>query len=85
MTARDVIVSGDASGFVQEIIVGPHRLTAGEPIEVGGEKVHWNSDLTPTPTTQSTDTIKLTKDVEEYTTASATGSIRPSQGREHAR
>jgi hypothetical protein len=37
MTARDVIVSGDASGFVQEIIVGPHRLTAGEPIEVGGE------------------------------------------------
>ena len=28
---------GDASGFAQEIVVGPHRLTADEPIEVGGK------------------------------------------------
>jgi putative redox protein len=37
MTTTDVIVSGDASGFAQEIVVGPHRLTADEPIEVGGK------------------------------------------------
>ena len=37
MTATDVIVRGDASGFAQEITVGPHRLTADEPIEVGGK------------------------------------------------
>ena len=36
MTATDVIVKGDASGFAQEIVAGPHRLTADEPIEVGG-------------------------------------------------
>jgi len=37
MIAMDVIVRGDASGFTQEIVVGPHRLTADEPIEVGGK------------------------------------------------
>jgi uncharacterized OsmC-like protein len=38
VTATDVIVKGDASGFAQEIVVGPHRLTADEPIEVGGKE-----------------------------------------------
>lgn len=33
----DVIVKGDASGFAQEIVAGPHRLTADEPIDVGGK------------------------------------------------
>jgi len=37
MNATDVIVKGDASGFAQEIVVGPHRLTADEPIEAGGK------------------------------------------------
>lgn len=37
MNATDVIVRGDASGFAQEIVVGPHRLTADEPIEFGGK------------------------------------------------
>ena len=37
MSTTDVIVSGDASGFAQEIVVGPHRLTADEPIELGGK------------------------------------------------
>ena len=37
MTTTDVIVSGDAAGFAQKIVVGPHRLTADEPIEVGGK------------------------------------------------
>jgi uncharacterized OsmC-like protein len=36
MTSTDVIVRGDAAGFAQEIVVGPHRLTADEPIEAGG-------------------------------------------------
>ncbi len=31
-----VIVQGGASGFAQEIFVGPHRLTADEPADVGG-------------------------------------------------
>jgi uncharacterized OsmC-like protein len=30
-------VRGDAAGFAQEIVVGPHRLTADEPIDVGGK------------------------------------------------
>jgi putative redox protein len=38
MTVTDVIVRGDASGFAQEIVVGPHRLTADEPIEAGGKE-----------------------------------------------
>ncbi len=37
MSSTDVIVKGDASGFAQEIVVGPHRLTADEPIEAGGK------------------------------------------------
>jgi uncharacterized OsmC-like protein len=37
MSVTDVIVSGDASGFGQEIVVGPHRLIADEPIEFGGK------------------------------------------------
>jgi uncharacterized OsmC-like protein len=37
MSATDVIVRGDAAGFAQEIVVGPHRLTADEPTEVGGK------------------------------------------------
>ena len=37
MTATGVIVRGNAAGFAQEIQVGPHRLTADEPIEVGGK------------------------------------------------
>jgi putative redox protein len=28
---------GDAAGFAEEIVVGPHQLTADEPIEVGGK------------------------------------------------
>lgn len=34
--ARTVIVSGDAAGFAQEIVVGPHRLLGDEPTAVGG-------------------------------------------------
>ena len=37
MSSGDVIVRGEASAFAQEIVVGPHRLTADEPIEVGGK------------------------------------------------
>ena len=37
MATTDVIVRGDASGFAQEIVAGPHRLTADEPIEFGGK------------------------------------------------
>lgn len=37
MISTDVIVSGDASGFAQEIVVDAHRLTADEPIEAGGK------------------------------------------------
>jgi len=37
MTSTDVIVRGNAAGFAQEIVVGPHRLTADEPIEAGGK------------------------------------------------
>ncbi len=33
---REVFVYGDAEGFTQEAIVGPHRLTADEPKDVGG-------------------------------------------------
>ena len=31
-----VIVRGAATGFAQEIVIGPHRLTADEPLEAGG-------------------------------------------------
>ena len=37
MSTTDVSVRGDAAGFAQEIVVGPHRLTADEPIEFGGK------------------------------------------------
>ena len=37
MSTTDVIVRGDASGFAQEIVAGPHRLTADEPIDFGGK------------------------------------------------
>lgn len=37
MSSTDVIVRGDASGFAQEIVAGPHRLTADEPVKVGGK------------------------------------------------
>ncbi len=32
----EVIVRGSAAGFAQEIIAGPHRMTADEPAAVGG-------------------------------------------------
>ena len=34
---REVVVCGDAKGFTQEIVVGPHRLVADEPKDVGGD------------------------------------------------
>jgi putative redox protein len=40
---REVFVYGNAKGFTQEVIVGPHRLTADEPKDVGGH------DEGPTP------------------------------------
>jgi uncharacterized OsmC-like protein len=39
----DVIVSGSAAGFVQEILAGPHRLIGDEPASSGG------SDRGPSP------------------------------------
>jgi len=40
---RAVVVHGDVEGFTQQIIVGPHQLTADEPKEMGGD------DEGPTP------------------------------------
>ena len=40
---REVFVYGDAEGFLQEVAVGPHRLAADEPKDVGGK------DEGPTP------------------------------------
>ena len=40
---RTVVVYGGATGFAQEILIGPHRLAADEPTEVGG------TDEGPTP------------------------------------
>lgn len=34
--ATDTVVHGAASGFVQDVRVGPHRLVADEPIALGG-------------------------------------------------
>jgi len=31
-----VVVRGSAKGFAQEVVIGPHRLTADEPAELGG-------------------------------------------------
>lgn len=33
---RETVVYGGTTGFVQEIVVGPHRLVADEPVAVGG-------------------------------------------------
>lgn len=41
--APDVVVRGDASGFLQEITSGTHRFQADEPLSVGG------TDIAPTP------------------------------------
>ena len=35
-TNADVIVRGNASGFAQEVQVGPHRIVADEPVDAGG-------------------------------------------------
>jgi len=32
----DVVVRGDANGFLQEIVSGAHQLRADEPVDVGG-------------------------------------------------
>ncbi len=32
----EVIVRGSAAGFAQEILAGPHRMTADEPAAAGG-------------------------------------------------
>lgn len=38
-----VTVSGEASGFAQQIVIGPHHLSADQPAEYGG------ADIGPTP------------------------------------
>jgi len=40
---REVVVRGKADGFTQDIVVGPHQLTADEPKNMGGD------DQGPTP------------------------------------
>ena len=40
---RSVEVYGDVGGFAQEILIGPHRLVADEPTDMGG------TDEGPTP------------------------------------
>jgi uncharacterized OsmC-like protein len=40
---REVVVRGSAAGFAQEIFAGPHRMTADEPLSVGG------TDTGPSP------------------------------------
>jgi putative redox protein len=40
---REVVVRGSATGFAQEIRIGPHRLAADEPVALGG------TDIGPTP------------------------------------
>src|ERR687891_106025 len=40
---REVVVHGNAGEFTQEIVVGPHQLTADEPKDMGGD------DEGPTP------------------------------------
>ena len=41
--AADVIVRGDASGFLQKIVSGAHQFEADEPVSVGG------TETAPTP------------------------------------
>ena len=38
-----VVVRGSAAGFAQDIVAGPHRMAADEPVSVGG------TDTGPTP------------------------------------
>jgi uncharacterized OsmC-like protein len=40
---RGVVVRGSATGFAQEILAGPHRMTADEPASAGG------TDTGPSP------------------------------------
>src|SRR5216684_9173476 len=40
---RGVVVRGSAAGFAQEILAGPHRMTADEPASAGG------TDTGPSP------------------------------------
>ena len=40
---RGIVVRGSAAGFSQEIVAGPHRMAADEPVSVGG------TDTGPTP------------------------------------
>jgi uncharacterized OsmC-like protein len=40
---RGVVVRGSSTGLAQEILAGPHRMTADEPVSVGG------TDTGPTP------------------------------------
>ena len=40
---RGVVVRGSATGFAQEILAGPHRIIADEPLSVGG------TDTGPSP------------------------------------
>jgi uncharacterized OsmC-like protein len=40
---KSVVVRGSAAGFAQEIVAGPHRMVADEPVSVGG------TDTGPTP------------------------------------
>jgi uncharacterized OsmC-like protein len=39
----EVLVRGDADGFAQEIVAGPHRMASDEPVESGG------TDTGPSP------------------------------------
>ena len=34
---REVVVHGNAEGFTQEIVVGPHQVTADEPKDMGSD------------------------------------------------
>jgi uncharacterized OsmC-like protein len=40
---RGVVVRGSSTGFAQDILAGPHRMTADEPVSVGG------TDTGPSP------------------------------------
>ena len=35
-TPREVVVYGSAEGFTQKVVIGPHRLVADEPADMGG-------------------------------------------------
>ena len=41
--ARSVVARGSAAGFAQDIVAGPHRMAADEPVSVGG------TDTGPSP------------------------------------